>query len=142
MKDTQSIDDSLFVDYNNITDSKRLQLQRSCQTADYPIFPEADPTDTRETIRIGFITDGEWSSSYHSQAGYITDGAITYAVDKINNNSEILPNHKLEVCEGLILCTYLVHWSWRSLGEVWGEEIVLFQLCGAHSFLSMHVFLS
>ena len=55
-------------------------------------------TDGKERIRLGYMTGSENQEGdmFYQKPGQVISGAITYAVDQINANPELLPNHTLE----------------------------------------------
>ncbi|KAF6020196.1 hypothetical protein EB796_021491 [Bugula neritina] len=68
------------------------------------------PADTeinndKENIVIGYITSGDVTNRHLSREGifsepqssFFNDGALTVALEEINNHTEILPNHNLQV---------------------------------------------
>ena len=66
-----------------------------------PLVYCAEKTTGNDVIRIGYITGSEkipetGVTSFYRRPGQAISGAITLAVNEINNNSDILPNHKLE----------------------------------------------
>ncbi|XP_067931824.1 speract receptor-like isoform X2 [Watersipora subatra] len=67
----------------------------------WPSDSQLDPN--KEKILIGFITDGDYRHRkdinllYESQSSNYNDGALSLAIEEINNSSEILPNHNLQV---------------------------------------------
>ena len=65
----------------------------------WPSDSQLDPN--KEKILIGFITDGDYRHRkdinllYESQSSNYNDGALSLAIEEINNSSEILPNHNV-----------------------------------------------
>ncbi len=57
-----------------------------------------DTADNKERIRLGYMTGSENRAGdmFYQKPGQVISGAITFAVDQINNDSSILPNHTLE----------------------------------------------
>jgi len=66
------------------------------------------PADTeinndKENIVIGYITSGDVTNRHLSREGifsepqssFFNDGALTVALEEINNHTEILPNHNV-----------------------------------------------
>ena len=55
-------------------------------------------TDGKERIRLGYMTGSENQEGdmFYQKPGQVISGAITYAVDQINANPDLLPNHTLE----------------------------------------------
>ena len=55
-------------------------------------------TDGKERIRLGYMTGSENQAGdmFYQKPGQVISGALTLAVDEINNRSDILPNHTLE----------------------------------------------
>lgn len=48
-------------------------------------------------IKLGYITGCENTlENFYDRPGRLISGALTYAVEQINNDSSILPNHTLE----------------------------------------------
>lgn len=50
----------------------------------------------KNVIWLGYITGSEQKGLYYNKPGQIISGALTYALDQINNDSTILPNHYLD----------------------------------------------
>ncbi|OQV14132.1 Guanylate cyclase 32E [Hypsibius exemplaris] len=57
------------------------------------------PTDCRKpyNITLGYLTAIKGSENAQFRQGLVISGAISYAIDQINNNSNLLPNHHLNL---------------------------------------------
>lgn len=66
-----------------------------------PVWPPDSELNGRESILVGYITSGDTtrriinhgSSLLESQLAYYNDGALSLAIEEINNSTTILPNH-------------------------------------------------
>ena len=63
-----------------------------------PIY-SPNKLDDRERIRLGYMTGSENKAGdmFYQKPGQVISGAITLAVDEINADPNILPNHTLEI---------------------------------------------
>lgn len=62
-------------------------------------LPRYQPdNEGRTVLRIGYLTGSQKKEGdyFYRKPGQAISGAITKAVDEINNSSQILPNHTLE----------------------------------------------
>ena len=52
----------------------------------------------KQVIRIGYLTGSQIqpTDTYYSKPGQAISGAISFAVNEINANADVLPNHHLE----------------------------------------------
>lgn len=46
-------------------------------------------------IRLGYLTGSEQLGKYYQRPGQSISGALTFALDEINSDSTLLPNHML-----------------------------------------------
>ena len=66
--------------------------------------PQSAKTAAKRRLRLGYLTGSQTrNKTYYKRPGQAISGAITLAVDQINNSPNILPDHVLEL---LIAETY------------------------------------
>lgn len=67
-------------------------------------WPSDDQVNNKEVILIGFITSGNTTNRHKEklfiepQSSYFNNGALTVAIEEINNSTEVLPNHNVCLC--------------------------------------------
>jgi hypothetical protein len=60
-------------------------------------------------IHLGYLTGSEQPGAlYYRRPGQTISGALTFALDQINSNSNILPHHKLDIISAETLCKLLL----------------------------------
>lgn len=52
--------------------------------------------DNQNVIKIGYITGSDKLGNFYRRPGQQISGALTMALDEINNDTNVLPNHTLE----------------------------------------------
>lgn len=70
-----------------------------------PVWPPDEELNGRQSILIGYLTSGDVVSRlpdrgrpfYEPQTAFFNDGALSVAIEEINNSTEILPNHMVSV---------------------------------------------
>lgn len=77
-----------------------------------------DNVDGVENVTIGYLTVDKTEVFMRGKQGRVISGAITYAIELINNNSEILPKHRLQMIWGdtmadTLIGTRLLTTQWR-----------------------------
>lgn len=77
-----------------------------------------------ENITIGYLTVDKTETFMRGKQGRIISGAITYALDLINNDSSILPRHRLKLTWGDTMADTLV--GTRLLTEQWSNGAIAF----------------
>lgn len=81
--------------------------------------------DLENVIKIGYITGSDkLPGNFYRRPGQQISGALTYALDQINNQSNVLPNHTLDF---IIAETYgLENYSIRVTVELINRNISVY----------------
>ena len=66
-----------------------------------PVWPPDSELNGRESILVGYLTSGDahrritmtGQPFFESQTAFYSDGALSLAIEEINNNTELLPDH-------------------------------------------------
>ena len=66
-----------------------------------PVWPPDSELNGRESILVGYLTSGDahrritmtGQPFFESQTAFYSDGALSLAIEEINNSTELLPDH-------------------------------------------------
>ncbi|KAH3862698.1 receptor-type guanylate cyclase Gyc76C-like [Dreissena polymorpha] len=77
-----------------------------------------DNVDEVENVTIGYLTVDKTEVFMRGKQGRVISGAISYAIELINNNTDILPKHRLQLIWGdtmadTLIGTRLLTTQWR-----------------------------
>ncbi|KAL4240412.1 hypothetical protein ACF0H5_001204 [Mactra antiquata] len=95
-----------------------------CLVFKYLCGSKFDNVENVQDILIGYLTVDKTETFMRGKQGRVISGAITYALDLINNDPLLLPQHRLKMTWGDTMADTLV--GTRLLTEQWSNGAVAF----------------
>lgn len=93
-------------------------------TASFGFTTKFDGVDDVENITIGYLTVDKTAVFMRGKQGRVISGAISYGIELINNDTTVLPRHRLKMIWGDTMADTLI--GTRLLTQQWRQGAVAF----------------